>query len=254
MEDHTKALASDIVPSATADVTSVESHESEGLPERQRTGAEAAEELVRKAISDGFVLAPLSVDAVRAASNRKWRCVQVEKRSITFFHHDGRVYAMDSYVFDFGTALPLCAEMELTLHRLLGGVTTTEELWLAEILRTLEGGLPFDVLYTPIGIRPIRSPRSLVLGIAQPSHTRISLDTGEGLYMGLENDVKSKGVKQRVHPVRMIGDQIYVKVSFFEAYLKYHAYLTHAVHVQISKPKKPNASEIQSDSFQLQRG
>jgi hypothetical protein len=41
---------------------------------------------------------------------------------------------------------------------------------------------------------------------------RIALETGEGLYMGMIGGVKSKGVKQRVHPVKIIGDHVYVKV------------------------------------------
>jgi hypothetical protein len=55
-----------------------------------------------------------------------------------------------------------------------------------------------------------------VQSAAMPTHyARIALDTGEGLYMGMVGGVKSKGVKQRVHPTKIIGDDIYIKVPPF---------------------------------------
>lgn len=49
-----------------------------------------------KAEAEGYVRAA-SVAEVKAAPSRKWKCLQVEKRSVTFFHQDDHIYALDRY-------------------------------------------------------------------------------------------------------------------------------------------------------------
>jgi hypothetical protein len=41
---------------------------------------------------------------------------------------------------------------------------------------------------------------------------QISLKTGEGLYLDLKSQIKSKGVKQRTHEVQVRDDGVYVRV------------------------------------------
>jgi hypothetical protein len=51
-----------------------------------------------KAEAEGYVRAA-SVAEVKAAPSRKWKCLQVEKRSVTFFHQDDHIYALDRYFY-----------------------------------------------------------------------------------------------------------------------------------------------------------
>jgi nitrite reductase/ring-hydroxylating ferredoxin subunit len=44
-------------------------------------------------------------------------------------------------------------------------------------------------------------------------HYKICLQTGEGLYLDLNSNVKSKGVKQRVHDVEVRTDGVYVRIQ-----------------------------------------
>jgi nitrite reductase/ring-hydroxylating ferredoxin subunit len=45
-------------------------------------------------------------------------------------------------------------------------------------------------------------------------HYKISLETGEGLYLGLKREVKTKGVKQRIHLVRIDeNENVLVKLN-----------------------------------------
>merc|ERR1711991_168048 len=41
----------------------------------------------------------------------------------------------------------------------------------------------------------------------------ISLENGEGFYQGLDKSIKSKGIKQRTHLVKVENDKLYVKIS-----------------------------------------
>jgi hypothetical protein len=41
----------------------------------------------------------------------------------------------------------------------------------------------------------------------------ISLETGEGLYMNLQRKVKSKGVKQRTHSVKVVEGIVYLVLN-----------------------------------------
>lgn len=63
------------------------------LPSGSGEQGEEAEER-SKAEAEGYVRAA-SVAEVKAAPSRKWKCLQVEKRSVTFFHQDGHIYALD---------------------------------------------------------------------------------------------------------------------------------------------------------------
>jgi hypothetical protein len=58
-----------------------------GNVEDERTQAEA----------EGYVAAGVRLAEVKEAPNRRWKCLQVQKRSITFFHQDDHIYAMDRF-------------------------------------------------------------------------------------------------------------------------------------------------------------
>jgi hypothetical protein len=57
---------------------------------------EEEEEQIKAAEAEGYVRAA-SVAEVKAAPSRKWKCMQVEKRSVTFFHQDDHIFALDRY-------------------------------------------------------------------------------------------------------------------------------------------------------------